>query len=173
MKLFVNNFFLIVFELVVHKDEVLKSTSWFIYHSKMCVHLLMESQSWCPQTFSQIKVPIWIDLSYHSLILERSRRKIISTLGPILHLFKARRQAPINMTGRAYYGIQQDEHLSDSKSGWTKSKTKHIHIWQSVIFKNLPTHCQTCYLALYLTFGCPQSAPPARPRPTNPGPLLV
>lgn len=105
------------------------------------------------------KVSVWIELPYHSLLMENSRRKLVRALGSIFNFVQEDESSSYSHNWAC---ILRDTTRPTPRQLKIRLDSDH-YVQQEVIFKNLPTLCQFCGSLTPLGFDCledPHLAPP-------------
>jgi hypothetical protein len=144
------NFLLIVFEESHHRDAARDYAPWFM--DGCFVYTFEWTSEFDVRIERYTQLPVWIELPFRTLILEKIRQLIAESLGEIL------------------YYIQGDELSSYPHDRacilWDTTKElpmnirvgikgyKDLAIWQPVLFRNIPYHCYRCNGKGHLARDC-------------------
>jgi hypothetical protein len=96
------NFFLIVFEETHHRDAAHDHAPWFM--DGRFVYTFEWTPDFDVRTKSYTQLPVWIELPFRTLILEKSRHLIAESLGEILYYIQEDKLSHTHMTGYVFCG---------------------------------------------------------------------
>jgi hypothetical protein len=155
------NFFLIVFEESHHRDAARDCAPWF-----MDGHFVYTFE-WTPdfdvRTESYTKLPVWIELPFCTLILEKSMIQIAETLGEILYYIQGE-ELSLYPHDRVCILWDTTQEVPMSIRVGIKGY-KDLAIWQPVLFKNIPYHCFRCNGKGHLARECQEFEAQAASQP--------
>lgn len=102
------------------------------------------------QTESYTKLPVWIEIPFHALLLEKCRMMIAESFGQVLFYIQG--------DDRSSYPHDRACILWDTTREVPCSVRVDIEdgitIWQPVLFKNIPYHCYKCNKKGHLALEC-------------------
>lgn len=145
------NFFLISFDSTANRDAALSHAPWFMYKRFVFI------AEWKPEfdirkDFDKF-IPIWMEIPYRALVLKDNRRDLMLRMGPLLH-FAQGEDVTSYPHDRACILWDTTKEVPKRLRIWVDDDN---YVWQTVIFKNLPTMCKFCNSSRHLAFDCPSN----------------
>jgi hypothetical protein len=73
---------MVLFNLPAHRQEALKAHPWF--YMRKFLYVFAWEPDFDVSTGKYLKLPVWVEIPYRSLILEPYRMHLAQALGPVL-----------------------------------------------------------------------------------------
>ncbi|CAM6111226.1 unnamed protein product [Calypogeia fissa] len=144
------NFFMIYFEEFIHREEALTLAPWFMEHR------FVYTFRWEPHFDVRLEtytlLPVWIEIPFRAIILEKCRKLVAGALGKILYYVQ---EDEISSYPHDRACILWDTSRPVPKSVKIKLEDG-LAIWQPVSFRNIPYHCYKCRRKGHLARDCNQ-----------------
>ncbi|CAM6084773.1 unnamed protein product [Calypogeia fissa] len=144
------NLFMVYFEEFIHREEALTLAPWFMENR------FVYTFRWEPHFDVRLEtytlLPVWIEIPFRSIILEKCRKLVAGALGKILYYVQ----------GDEISSFPHDRAciLWDTCRPVPKSVKINLAdglaIWQPVTFRNIPYHCYKCRRKGHLARDCNQ-----------------
>ncbi|CAM6100298.1 unnamed protein product [Calypogeia fissa] len=142
------NFFLVYFEEFIHREEALNFAPWFM-ENRFTYTFRWESH-FDVRLETNTLLPVWIELPFRSMILEKCRKRVSGALGKVFYYIHGDK---ISSFPHDRACILWDTTRAVPKSVKIKL-TEGIAIWQPVSFRNIPYHCFKCNKRGHLARDC-------------------
>lgn len=145
------NFFMITFEKAEHRDATLALAPLFM--DRKFVYTFPWDPAFDVRTESYTKLPVWIEIPFRALLLEKCRMMIAESFGHVLFYIQgdALSAYPHDRVCILWDTTREVPHSVkvDLENG--------ILIWQLVMFKNIPYHCYKCNKKGHLARECKET----------------